>query len=139
MLVCFHASSSLVRIGGGWWPWHGWLVKDGDLDTFLAHENQATPPSLSQNWSLKVPKKKIRNLCCLSQNDSLCEVPEIDANVIDRAVIINPLLHNVLRCVWPFYDISKWKVNMLKPTYGKTFSDYTINTLDKWSLWTSMR
>ena len=31
---------------------------DGDLDTFFAHENKAIPPSLSQNWSLKLPKKK---------------------------------------------------------------------------------
>ena len=29
-----------------------------DLDTFFAHKNQATPPSLSENGSLKLPKKK---------------------------------------------------------------------------------
>ena len=33
-------------------------TRDGDLDTFFADENQATPSSLLENGSLKLPKKK---------------------------------------------------------------------------------
>ena len=33
---------------------------NSDLDTFFAYENQATPPSLSENGSLKLPKKKMK-------------------------------------------------------------------------------
>ena len=77
-----------------------------DLDTFFAHENQATPPSLSENGSLMSPKKTIEILSCLSDDDSLSKEPEIDAKVIANAAIIG----------------------MLKSTYGKTFPDYVINT-----------
>ena len=33
-------------------------TRDGNLDTCFAQENQATPPSLSENGSLKLLKKK---------------------------------------------------------------------------------
>ena len=79
---------------------------DGDLDTLFAHEIQATPPSLSENGSLKLPNEKSEILPCLSHDDSLSEAPEIDAKVTDGAGI----------------------TNMLRPTYGKTFRDYVINT-----------
>ena len=47
MLVYFHVSSSLVMLG---------MVT---LTQLFAHEIQATPPSLSENESLKLPKKII--------------------------------------------------------------------------------
>ena len=46
-------------------------TRDGDLDTFFALENQATPPPLSENGSLKLPKKKSKLLSNLSHDDSL--------------------------------------------------------------------
>ena len=41
-------------------------TRNGDLDTFFAHENQESPPSLWENGSLKLPKKKSEILQCLS-------------------------------------------------------------------------
>ena len=46
-------------------------TQDGELDTFFDHENQTTPPSLSENGSLKLPKKKSEILSNLLHNDSL--------------------------------------------------------------------
>ena len=80
---------------------------DGDFDTFFVLKNQAAPPLLSENGSLKLPKKKSEILSCLPHDDSLSEALEIDAKVIDVAAIIN----------------------MLKPTYSKTFRDNFIYTI----------
>ena len=51
-------------------------------------------------------KKKSEVSSRLSHDCSLSEAPEIDAKVTDGAAVIN----------------------ILKPTYGKTFRDYAINT-----------
>ena len=74
MLVYFHVSSSLVMLG---------MVT---LTQLFAHENQATPPSLSENESLKLPKK-ITNF--VLSFVSLSEASEIDVKVIDGAAIID--------------------------------------------------
>ena len=74
MLVYFHVSSSLVMLG---------MVT---LTRLFAHENQATPPSLSENESLKLPKK-ITNF--VLSFVSLSEASEIDVKVIDGAAIID--------------------------------------------------
>ena len=86
-----------------------------ELDTFFSNEKQATPPSLSENRSLKLAKKKLKILSVFYMM--------ILSKVIDGATIIN----------------------MLKSTYGITFRDYVINTfvqapfpgsLDKSNAWT---
>ena len=74
MLVYFHVYSSLVMLG---------MVT---LTQLFAHENQATPPSLSENESLKLPKK-ITNF--VLSFVSLSEASEIDVKVIDGAAIID--------------------------------------------------
>ena len=56
------------------------------LTQLFAHENQATPPSLSENESLKLPKK-ITNF--VLSFVSLSEASEIDVKVIDGAAIID--------------------------------------------------
>ena len=81
-------------------------TRNDDLDTFFAHENQATPPSLSENGSLKLPKKKSEILQCLECDKDVTESPDVDAKIIDGAAIIN----------------------MLRPSTGKTFQDYANNT-----------
>ena len=74
MLVYFHVSSSLVMLG---------MVT---LTQLFAHENQATPPSLSENESLKLPKKIINFVVF---HVSLSEASEIDVKVIDGPAIID--------------------------------------------------
>ena len=37
-------------------------TRNGDLNTFFDHENQATPPLISENWSRKLPKKTTESL-----------------------------------------------------------------------------
>ena len=81
-------------------------TRNGDLDTFFPHENQATPPSLLENGSLKLPKKKSEILQCLEFDKDVTESPDVDAKIIDGAAIIN----------------------MLRPSRGKTFQDYANNT-----------
>ena len=81
-------------------------TRNGDLDTFFAHENQAIPPSLSENGSLKLPKKKSEIVQCLECDKDVTESPDVDAKIIDGAAIIN----------------------MLRPSTGKTFQDYANNT-----------
>ena len=80
-------------------------VCDGNLDEFFRHDIQAYPPSLLQfgqlrlgsNSDLLVPLEKIIT--------SQTECPEIEALILDGAVI----------------------VNMLKPRFCKSFEDYAKN------------
>ena len=79
-------------------------VRDGNLDTFFEHENQAIPPALSQYGQIRQGTKSD----LLDILEKLCEVPAtleppaIDAMIVDGAAI----------------------VNMLKPGSAKTFEDY---------------
>ena len=86
-------------------------TRDGNLDEFFAHENQACPPSLSNMGKLRIGTKSdivscLEKLVPTSTRDSLPDVqpctPIVDAVVLDGAAI----------------------VNMLKPGTARTFSDY---------------
>ena len=81
-------------------------TRDGDLETFFAHENQPNLPSLSENGTLKLPKKKSEILNCVGCDKDISECPDVDAKIIDGAAIIN----------------------MLRPSSGKTFKDYATQT-----------
>ena len=92
-------------------------TRDGDLDQFFTHENQACPPSLSNMGKLRLGTKS-DILSCLEKlvptltptDDSMPDVqpcpsmdtPTVDAVILDGAAI----------------------VNMLKPGTAHTFSDY---------------
>ena len=78
-------------------------VRDGDLDEFFRHENQAYPPSLSQFGQLRHGSKSdlLNPLDKMSEFET--ESPNVDANILDGAAI----------------------VNMLKPRFCKTFEDYS--------------
>ena len=91
-------------------------TRQGDLDEFFAHENQACPPSLSNMGKLRLGTKS-DIVGCLEelilkftdevipdiQSSPTLGVPAVDAVILDGAVI----------------------VNMLKPGTARTFSDYT--------------
>lgn len=90
-------------------------TRDGDLDEFFAHENQACPPSLSSMIKLWLGTKSdivgcleklVPESADISNSDvqQSChdQMPTVDANVLDGAVT----------------------VNILKPGTACTFSDY---------------
>ena len=93
-------------------------TRDGNLDDFFAHENQACPPSLSNMGKLQLGTKSdivscLEKLVPIPTDDFLLDVqpcllmnatsmPTVDAVILDGAAI----------------------VNMLKPGTAKTFSDY---------------
>ncbi|KAH3768118.1 hypothetical protein DPMN_169330 [Dreissena polymorpha] len=77
-------------------------VRDGNLIEFFRHENQAYPPSLSLFGQLRLGSKSDLLVPLEKIITSQTECPEIEALIIDGAVI----------------------VNMLKPRFCKTFEDY---------------
>ena len=88
--VCFHNCTLLVR--------HEVVTRD----TFFAHENQPSPPSLSNNGNLRFGSKAnlltgLENLVTTSQ-----ECTNADTIVLDGAVV----------------------VQMFNPRHCRTFDDY---------------
>ena len=78
-------------------------VRDGDLEAFFCHENQAFPPALSQFWELRTGTKS-ELLPCLEKISSVqVERPSVEALLLDGAAI----------------------VNMLSPGPSKTFMEYS--------------
>ena len=79
-------------------------TRDGNLDEFFAHENQAYPPALSQMGKLRTGTKSdlvgcLENLVPSQENPSH---PTVQVIILDGAAV----------------------VNMLRPGAAKTFSDY---------------
>jgi hypothetical protein len=90
-------------------------TREGDLDEFFAHENQACPPSISNMGKLRLGTKSdivscLEELIPKSTDDVMPDiqsspslgVPAVDAVILDGAVI----------------------VNMLKPGTARTFAEY---------------
>ena len=62
-------------------------TRDGDSDTFFAHENQATPPSLSVGGKIR-PSTKSDLLHCLElEEKQLLHAPTVDAILLDGAAV----------------------------------------------------
>ncbi len=82
-------------------------TRNGDLDDFFSHENQACPPVLAKNGSIR-DGDKAELLYCLEKLISLEKSipnPSVEVLILDSAAI----------------------VNMLKPVNSKTFQDYANN------------
>ena len=78
-------------------------VRQGNLEEFFAHENQAFPPSISKFGDLRLGVKSDLMKCLDSLTTNPSITPVVDAILIDGAAL----------------------VNMLKPSGAcKTFSDY---------------
>ena len=76
------------------------------MDEFFRHENQGTPPSLSDMGELRHGTKSdlmscLERLSTVSQN----EMPDVDAKIVDGSVV----------------------VNMLQPKASSTFGDYAAD------------
>ena len=80
-------------------------MREGDLDEFFAHENQANPPSLSNMGNLRGGTKSVLVGCLeelLFDSDSETMTPTPEVIILDGPAI----------------------VNMLRPGTAKTFADY---------------
>ena len=70
-------------------------MRDADLDDFFRHENQSSPPSVSDNGKLRLATKSDLLPCLedlLAQTDEANSlVPEVDMIVFDGAAIVNML------------------------------------------------
>ena len=77
-------------------------TRDGDLDQFFTHENQAAPPSLSQGGKLRLGKKADLLRCLESEETQPTNAPVVNAKFLDGAAV----------------------VQMLNPGTAKTFQDY---------------
>ena len=78
-------------------------TRDGDMDTFFSHENQPFPPSLSSFGQLRQGKKSDLMACLEPVAQSTNQTrPNTDVAIMNGAVL----------------------VNILRPSSGKTFSDY---------------
>lgn len=83
--------------------------RDGNIEEFLRHENQSSPPSLSQNNELRSGNKAelLKQLESIDEAISSCESPQTKVTVLDEAAIINGL----------------------KPESNATFEDYASKTV----------
>ena len=77
-------------------------TRDGGLDSFFAHENQAAPPSLSLGGKLRLGTKADL-LCC----------PELGVKVTDTPAVFNAKFFGGAAVV-----------QMLNPGTARTFQDY---------------
>ena len=84
--------------------------REGDLDSFFAHENHAYPVSLSEYGRFRMCNSKSDFWDCLNNyGDSSEEVPAVDLTVIDGAAFVN-----------------------MNPPFGKlTFEEYCDKLKDK--------
>ena len=80
--------------------------RDGNLEDFFRHENQACPPSLSQHGKLRLGTKSDLLHCLESTAELECtpSPPITDVTILDGAVV----------------------VNFLRPLGAKTFDDYAL-------------
>jgi hypothetical protein len=80
-------------------------IRDGDLDEFFAHENQACPPALSHMGKMRLGTKSDLVGCLedlIPPRENAAASPPVEVMILDGAAI----------------------VNMLAPGNAKTFSDY---------------
>ncbi len=76
--------------------------RDGNLDEFFRHENQAYPPSLSAFSSMRKTNKADLLHCLKEMVDTTTDFPLVQGKLFDGAVL----------------------VNMLQPRFAITFQQY---------------
>ena len=80
----------------------GCQTRDGNLEEFFGHENQACPPAMSDGESLRLGTKSDLLKCFEEFSSAQSEVPDTTCLVLDGAVT----------------------VQMLKPAVANNFDDY---------------
>lgn len=84
-------------------------IRNGDLNEFIKHENQACPPSIAEDGHLRIPQQKSN----LASSLQLLTTPQREAPTNSEVIVMDgaPL------------------VNMIKPSVeDKTFAEYASNT-----------
>jgi len=86
------------------WLYIASQVRNGNLNEFFQHENQAYPPALTKNGKLRSGSKSnlVRCLEDLVTSQEKTSNPDVQVIILDDSVV----------------------VNMLRPGYAKKFSDY---------------
>ena len=65
-------------------------TREGNLKNFFSHENQTTPPSLSENGHLWPPKSKSNIIKCIEGNKNhQQECPQVDSTISDGCALVN--------------------------------------------------
>ena len=82
-------------------PYIGCQTRDGTLEEFFRHENQACPPAMSDGESIRLGTKSDLLKCFEEFSSAQSEVPDTTCLVLDGAVL----------------------VQMLKPAVAKNFDD----------------
>ena len=83
----------------------GCQFRDGDLEDFFAHENQSSPPAISENGKLQSGTKSDLIQCLMEEIDTEDVSPKPTCVILDGAVL----------------------VQMLRPKNCKTFKDYSTS------------
>ena len=71
----------------------GCQSRDGDLDQFFSHENQAAPPALSTGGKLRLAVKADLLHCLESDQTETTSPPVVDAPILDGAATVQMLNH----------------------------------------------
>ena len=93
--------------------------RDGNLDDFFQHENQACPPALSDGGGIQLGVKSDLLACLEDFSQPRSEVPPTSSIVLDGAVI------------------KKLIIQLLKPATAKTFYEYAQQVFVPYTLKTS--
>ena len=72
-------------------PYIGCQARDGNLEEFFRHENQACPPALSDGESLRLGTKSNLLKCFEDFSSAQSEVPDTTCLVLEGAVIVQML------------------------------------------------
>ena len=83
------------------------LYINGDIDEFFSQENQSYPPSLSHQGSSRLSTKSdlITCLCKTVDTQIGAEAPNIDALIVDGAVIVQMLQPGCSRTFNEYFDM----------------------------------
>ena len=65
--------------------------RDGDMDEFFKHENQPTPPALSDSGSLRKTAKSDLTTCLEALLDIPTTIPRVSAKVFDGSALVHML------------------------------------------------
>ena len=83
----------------------GCQSRDGDLDQFFSHENQAAPPALSTGGKLRLAVKADLLHCLESDQTETTSPPVVDAPILDGAATVQMLKHVAAKIFQEYVNI----------------------------------
>lgn len=79
-------------------------TRDGDLDKFFTHENQAAPPSLSVGGKIRLGTKADLLHCLELEEKQSANTPVVDVKLLDGAAIVQMLNPGMARTFQEYAD-----------------------------------